>query len=58
MVGPLEAGTSQDTLDVEGDASVSTGCPCEQASATPPCSKETVPVGARLEPAERSATTA
>ena len=55
---PLGSGTSQDTLDVEDDASVRIGCPCKQASATPPCSKDTVPVGARLEPAELFATTA
>jgi hypothetical protein len=58
VVLALEAGTSQDTLDVEGVASVSTGCPCEQTSATPPCSKDTVPVGAKLEPREAFATTA
>jgi hypothetical protein len=58
VVLALEAGTSQDTLDVEGVASVSTGCPWEQASATPSCSKDTAPVGARLEPVEVFATTA
>ena len=55
---PLGVGTSQDTLDVDDDASVRTGCPCKQASATPPCSTDTVPVGARLEPGELFATTA
>jgi hypothetical protein len=57
-VVPLGAGTSQDTLDVEGDTSVRIDCPCEQASVIPPCAKDTVPVGAKLEPAEVFATTA
>ena len=58
MVAPLGVGTSQNALDVEDETSVRNDCPFEQASTTPPCSKETVPVGARLEPAELSATTA
>jgi hypothetical protein len=57
-VVPLGAGTLQNTLDDEEVASLSTGCPCSQMSPTPPCSNDTVPVGARLEPAERFATTA
>ena len=58
MALPLEAGTSQEALDVVGDASVRTGSPCAQASVTPPRSKDTVPVGARLEPAALLATMA
>ena len=58
VVAALAAGTSQNALDVEGEVAERKDWPCEQRSVTPPCSKDTVPLGTRLEPLDVFATTA